>query len=174
MRLLAAFLLVVLSGLSNSAIGQQTSSNTVSSDQTDTTAYRTLFRRVILYKNLADQTEAAHSPKPHLRRILPERFALSDADSASLERLALAYQGEIGPIHQQAETVIKTFHARFPLGIIPHGVDHSPPPELKEIQQQEDAVALRYRDLLRNSMIEEDFQKLHTKVLQSFATPITR
>jgi hypothetical protein len=90
MRFLIVFLLVVLSGFGNSAAGQQASSSVLPSDKADRNAYRTLFVRAALYKKLADEAEAAQSPKPQLRRILPARFGLSDADAASLERLALA------------------------------------------------------------------------------------
>jgi hypothetical protein len=60
---------------------------------------------------------------------------------------------------------------RFPLGKIPKGADTGPPPELKDLQSQEDALTLRYRDLLRTSMREEDFQKTHTKIIANFNEP---
>jgi hypothetical protein len=170
MRLPIAFLLVVLSGLGNSAIGQQASSSVTASDKVDTNAYRILFRRAVLYKKLADEADAAHSPKPQLRRILPARLGLSEADSASLERLALAYQSEIAPIHQQITVVISQLRARLASGVT--GTDTGPPPELKQLQQRDDAVTLRYRDLLRTSMREEDFQKAHAKILESFGKPL--
>jgi hypothetical protein len=169
MRLILALLLVVLSGLGNVALSQQVgASGPVASDQGDASAYGILFRRAILYKKLSDQAEALHSPKPELRRILINRFGLSDDDGASLERLSVAYQGEINPIHLQMVAAITKFRARFPGGLVAPGMDKSPPPELTQLQQQEDAVALRYRDLLRNSMHEEDFQKLQTKVRETF------
>jgi hypothetical protein len=173
MRLLIAFLLVVLSGLGNSAIGQQAgNSAVVSTDRTDASAYRVLFRRVLLYKKLADEADAAHAPKPQLRRIVSNRFGFNDADGASLERLSLAYQGEINPLHAQITEVIAKLYARFPSGIAQKDSDTTPPPELAQLHQQEDAVTLRYRDLLRNSMREEDFQKVQAKVRDTFGKPI--
>lgn len=174
MRLLTVILLVVLSGSCNSAIGQQVSSAAASSDRVDTIAYRTLFRRAILYQKLADEADASHAPKPQLRRILAARFDLNDADSASLGRLSSQYQAEIEPIHQKITKAIKSFRARFPSGVIPRGADKTPPPELKELQSQEDAVTLRYRDLLRTSMHEEDFQKVNTKVRKDFSNQLAR
>jgi hypothetical protein len=170
MRLLLAFLLV-LSGFGNSAAAQQTSSSVVSSDKVDINAYRTLFRQAILYKKLADDADKSPKPKPELRRILATRYGFSDPDNATLQRLALAYQAEIAPIHQQVVAVIGKARARFPSGTIPHGADTSPPPELRDLQNQEDAVTLRYRDLLRTSMREEDFQKVHAKIIASFGKP---
>jgi hypothetical protein len=168
MRLMVALLLVVLSGLGNSAAGQQLNGSVGPVDRADRSAYRTLFRQVLLYKKLADEADKSPTPKPYLRHILADRLGLSDDNNTSLDRLAVAYQGEIDPIHKQVLATIASFHARFPLGVVPHGADTSPPPELATLQQQEDAVTLRYRDLLRNSMSEDDFQKFHTKVLASF------
>ncbi len=94
-------------------------------------------------------------------------LGLNAFDRASLLRLAQAYQAEIDPIHQQVVKRIHDFHARFPNGRIPAGVDHSPPPELGDLQKQEDAVTLRYRYLLQNSMRPGDFQTTDRKVLSS-------
>jgi hypothetical protein len=172
MRLLIVFFLLVLSGYGNSAACQQVSS-VASSDKVDISAYRILFRRTLLYKKLADEADAAHTPKPQLRNILPNRFDLDKADSASLERLSLAYQVEIDPIHAQVVAAIAKFHARFSSGIAQKGADDtSPPPELAQLQQEEDAVTLRYRDLLHNSMREEDFQKVQAKVRDAFGKPL--
>jgi len=172
MHYFALSFLLVLSGFGNSAAAQQTSSSVGSSDHTDAIAYRTLFRRAVLYKKLADEADASHTPKPQLRRILATRYGLNDSDSATLLRLALAYQAEIAPIHQQITDAVRTFQARFPSGIIPRGADSSPPPELRKLQDQEDAVTLRYRDLLRTSMREEDFQKANAKIRENFGKPL--
>jgi hypothetical protein len=104
---------------------------------------------------------------------LAHRFDLSEAERANLDRLSIAYQHEIDPIHARALVVIGQLHARFPSGIIPQGADASPPPELAQLQQQEDTIALRYRDLLRTSMREEEFQKLRAKVRKTFGNATT-
>jgi hypothetical protein len=167
MRLLIVFFLLVLSGFGNSALGQQ-SSSIAAPGKTDQVAYRILFQRTLLYKKLADEAESAHQPKPHLRRILANRYALSADDNASLERMAIAYQAAIKPVHEQMMVVAKQYRGRFPFGVIPPGMDATPPPELAQLQQQEDAVTLLYRDLLHNSMREENFQKLNLKVAADF------
>ncbi len=167
MRLLIVSFLLVLSGVGNSASCQQSSSVAVPG-KTDNIAYRILFQRTLLYKRLADEAESAQKPKPYLRRILANRFALSDDDSASLEKMAIAYQAAIKPVHEQLMAVVQQYRARFPFGMVPPGTNATPPPELAELQQQEDAVTLLYRDLLHNSMREENFQKLNSKVTTDF------
>jgi hypothetical protein len=171
MRLLLVFLLLVLSGSGNSAMAQQPTTSVVSSDKADMKAYRTLFRQAALYKTLADKAETTPTPKPELRRILAARYGFNDNDNATLQRLALAYQAEAAVIHQQVLAVFKKDQVRFPLGKIPQGADTSPSPELKDLQTQEDALTLRYRDLLRTSMREEDFQKAHAKIIENFNEP---
>jgi hypothetical protein len=168
MRLVIVFFLLVLSGLGNSASGQQSSSIAAAPGKTDNIAYRILFQRTLLYKNLADQAETAHQPKPHLRRILANRYALSDDDNASLERMAIAYEAALKPIHEQRMAVVKKYRAQFPFNVVPQGMDATPPPELAELQRQEDVVTLLYRDLLHNSMREENFKKLNAKVTTDF------
>ena len=131
-------------------------------------AYRTLFRQNLLYQRLADEAEASHNPKPFLRRLVQDRFQLSDEDYASLCRLSVAYQKEIDPMHQQIIETISKFQARLPSGVVGPEMNAEPPPELTTLQQQEDTVTLRYRDFLRNSMREEAFQKFKTRLLEKF------
>jgi hypothetical protein len=139
MRLPIVLSLLVLVGFGNSALCQQSSSAAVPG-KSDKIAYRIRFQRTLLYKRLADEAESAQKPKPYLRRILANRFALSDDDSASLQRMAIAYQAAIKPVHEQLMAVVKQYRARFPFGVVPPGADATPPPELAELQQQEDAV----------------------------------
>jgi hypothetical protein len=151
---------------------QQNPTSSASPDRLDRNAFRTLFRQSMTYEKLADEAEASHDPKPYFRRLLAARFQLSDDDNANLKRLSLAYQGEIDPIHTRVVEIITRFHARFPTGVIGPGEDPNPPTELKILEQQEDAVTLQYRDLLRNSMKEEAFKKLHATILESFGKPL--
>ncbi len=147
---------------------QQSNGAVASPERVDTNAFRTLFRQALAYKKLADDAEASPDSKLHFNQLLATRYRLNEDDNASLQRLAIAYQGEIDPIHKQVLEVIKKFHARIPDRVIQPGTDMSPPPELASLQQQEDAVTLRYRDLLRNSMREEVYQTFHARLLKDF------
>jgi hypothetical protein len=164
MRLLVA-VLCVLSALSSSSLSQPVVGTSNSTDHADMKAYRTLFRQAVLYKRLADQAETSTTPKPQLRRILAARYGFNDADNATLLRLALAYETESDAIHQKVLTIFKKDQERFQSGKIPRGADTSPPPELRVLQSQEDALTLHYRDLLRTSMREEDFQRARANIV---------
>ncbi len=147
---------------------QQLNEGALSRERVDRNAYRILFRQALQYKALSDKANPSQDPKPDLNHLLAARFGLSEDDNATLERLSVAYQGEIDPIHKQIVEVIQRFHARFPDKTIRAETDASAPPELSSLQTQEDRVTLRYRDLLRNSMREDAYQAFHARLLQKF------
>jgi hypothetical protein len=149
-------------------LAQQTLAIFDPQDRVERNAYRALFRQNLLYQRLADEAEASHNPKPYLKRLQPDRFQLSEDDYASLCRLSIAYQKEIDPVHRQVLQAISKFQARFPSGVVEPGADVEPPAELIALQQQEDAITLRYRDLLRNSMREEAFQRFKACLWSTF------
>lgn len=169
LRILTVALLAIPFAIPLSA-AQQTIPDAATSDKTDAIAFRSLFRRAAVYKKISDNAEAAHQDRSYFRRILGVRFALSDDDAAKLETISIDCQNEIIPLHTRALSVIAEFRARFPGGIAQPGVDKSPPPELSTLQVEEDSVVLRYRDLLRNEMGEEAFQKLVDKVRNGLGT----
>jgi hypothetical protein len=154
---------------------QQSTVSAESPERVDRNAYRTLFRQAVFYKKLAEEASASQGSKPDqpdFKHLLAARFGLNEDDNATLERLSIAYQSEVDPIHKQIVQVIKTFHARFPDMTVRPGMDTSSPPELGSLQMQEDKVTLRYRDLLRNSMREDAYQSFHTRLLQEFGKTI--
>lgn len=165
MRLPSSMFLAFIFGTCIASTGQ---SGLDSADATDAATFRILFNRDLLLNQLADEADTAGTPKPHFRKKLGNRFALADADRASLHRLALRFKEESDPLHAKVLISIASLNSRFPNGVIPHGVDASPPPELHLLELQEDALALRYRDLLHNAMLEADFQLLQTKVRATF------
>ncbi len=160
---LAGMLLVLASrGEAQSAI-----STPQAADTADAKAFRSLFRQTASYKALVEAAESGAISKPKLSHLTSDRFHLSDSNAAILENLAVAYQNEVLPLHQQALDYIEKFHARFPGGVIPKGADASPPTELAILQQQETALTLHYRDLLRESMPKGDFDVLVSTVRRS-------
>lgn len=143
-------------------------SGPIPSDATDPMTFRTLFNRDLLLNDLADEADTAGTAKPYLRKQLANRFSLSDTDCATLHRLAVQYKSESDPLRARVNVVLQSLNSRFPNSVIPPGADTSPPPELHQLQLQEDALTLRYRDLLHNAMREADFQLLQTKARATF------
>jgi hypothetical protein len=122
---------------------------------------------------MADKADAAGTPKPYLRNILRNRFDLSDTEDATLLRNALAFRAELIPIHQKAISLQSAYASRFPGRILNQISDRTIPGELADIQKQEDALVLRYRDLLHNDLGEHDFRLLDNKVLEVFSKPLS-
>jgi hypothetical protein len=137
-------------------------------DKVDARAFAVLFRRVDLFEKMAKAADQAGQPKPHLRRNIATRFHLSPGDSETLLRFANAWTAETAEINAQGATAVVNFHKRFPGGVARKGMDTSPPPELGAIQVHMDSVTLRYRDLLRTSMSETEFQRVQSQVRETF------
>jgi hypothetical protein len=56
------------------------------------------------------------------------------------------------------------FFKNFPQGVKTPGKDVRPPDELDELIGQENAVALRYRDLLLNDLGRQNFKKMVDRI----------
>jgi hypothetical protein len=141
-------------------------------NKTDAISYRLLFRMAAEYKQLADDATANHQDKSHFRRILAVRLEMSSDDAVSLERIAINCQNELAPLRARSLSIIREFRARFSGSIVTAGMDTSPPPELAILQAQEDSIILRHRDMLRNAMKEEDFQRSEKKVREMLSGAI--
>ncbi len=66
--------------------------------------------------------------------------------------------------------VIETFSAQYPNRVAPKGQKlPEPPPELKVMQAERNAIVLRGRDRLRAALGEQEFARFHDFVLRRFA-----
>jgi hypothetical protein len=137
-------------------------------DKVDARAFAVLFRRVDTFEKMAKLADQAGQQKPHLRRNISVRFHLSPGDSETLLRFATAWTADTTAIHTQGTQVIANFHKGFPGGVVRKGMDTSPPAQLGVLQAQLDSVTLRYRDLLRTSMQESEFQRVQLQVRETF------
>lgn len=154
------------------AYGQTSSATPPTNEARQAHAWRLLFRQSVTYNRLADEADAAGKPDPHFRRILATRLHLSDFDAASLLRISLAYQAEEDPVRKQIAAEIMAYRARLPFDRKALGKDVVRPPDLGPLHAQEDEIALRYRDLLRNAMRPEDFQKMVSRIQITFGVTL--
>jgi hypothetical protein len=165
--------LVVLMALGPSCLecstfAQQATEDPVIEKNLEAIAFRMLFRRVADYKKMSDDAEVAHRDKTYLRRILPDRLKLSADDATRLERISIDCQKDIEPLEEEALVVMEKFSSRFPRGMVAAGMDISPPPELAILEELEDSVVLRHRDLLKGEMRAEDYQQTDHEVRRMF------
>ena len=96
---------------------------------------------------------------------MPDLLSLDEPETALLERLTRSYKEEIRPLHLRALALNQQLKQTSS-----EKLQFTPqiPIEINQIQDQEDAVALRYRDLFRNGLAERRFQEIHAQVLRQF------
>ena len=111
---------------------------------------------------------ALKGSSPRLSTIQAARYGMNDAESIALLSMAQSYKTELLPIRAEVTSVLAAFHATLANSATFKDADHTPPSRLTELQQQEDALTLRYRDRLRNSMREERFQAFHKALMAKF------
>lgn len=150
--------------------GQTSHPSTSASGDIDAAAYAILFRRIAIYDKLANDADAANSPKPHLRRIVAIRLGLVGHDADILHSLASDYATEVYPIDRNVSDVVRHFHSQFPGNRIVPGIDIGSPPDLASLQLQRDIVARRYRDLLSQALNANTFKRVDSKILDDFGT----
>jgi hypothetical protein len=136
-------------------------------DIPDHVSYRHLFRYVAAIKKKAEEAESqgkdATSYRSHFRRLAN----LSDYHARVLDDVATQYLSEALPVDARARLLIETYRAQYPNGKVPHGQNPVPPPaELAKLREERDAITLRYRDSLRGSFGEEEFNNFHNKFVK--------
>lgn len=114
-------------------------------------AEHTKFR--FLFRHLANIQD-----KPGILREYQGKTGLKDDRFNELVQMAVEHEREVSFIDKQAKVMIDIFHAQYPPGKMPPGMAPPPPPkELLDLQDQRDAVSLRYRDRLKSRMGDEAY-----------------
>lgn len=153
-------------GASLPANAQNVSVDETAIKKADANAYRMVFRQVDAYKEMADKAKAAHENKEYLRKVIPGLIEVRDADAPNFERLSVGCAKELRALQAKVVRAIDRLHAqRLAPG---YKKESGPPPELVALQAEEDSVVLRYRDTLRNTMDEAEFQNIQLQVRTRF------
>lgn len=162
--------LVALSGLVSRAYPQSVAvSHTATVDQNsaDAKAFATLFRRVNTFEKMA-KAATPDKLEAKLNQVLPTRLKLVPDDKETLIRVASDWEKQVAPLRIQMVAAIQSFHsslANSGVGV----VDDSPPPVLKDLQGQIDAVTLRHRDALQNQLRPADFDRVAVETRKIFS-----
>jgi len=143
---------------------------TVDQNSVDAKAFATLFRRVNTFEKMAKEAAAKTPDKPEakLNQVMPTRFKLAPDDKETLLRVATDWEKQVAPLRAQMVAAIQAFHsslANSGVGV----VDDSPPPVLKDLQGQIDAVTLRHRDALQNQLRPADFDRVAAETRKIFS-----
>ncbi len=88
------------------------------------------------------------------------KVGMTDDEMLVLQSLAAECQAEIADLDNRAKSIIDEFRVKAAKAT---RLEDMPPlpPALKGLQQQRNAIALRYKEMLRTSLGEERFQRVN-------------
>jgi len=146
---------------------QPASPQSVQPEVPDEIAYRHLFRYVGKLKKEADELEGKGQDATSYRTHFKRAANLSEYHARTLDNIATQYLSEVQVVDARARQVIESYRAQYPGGKVPKGETPAPPPsELKQLREQRDAVTLRYRDSLRSTFGEDEFNNFNSEFIK--------
>jgi len=150
----------------------QGSAQSAQPDVPDQIAYRHLFRYVGKLKKQAEELEGRGKDATSYRTHFKRAANLSEYHARALDNIATQYLSEVQVVDTRARQVIETYRAQYPNGKVPHGEHPVPPPtELKQLREDRDAITLRYRDSLRSTFGDEEFNNFHNGFIKKRIVP---
>ena len=141
-------------------------------DVPDQIAYRHLFRYVANLKKQAEELEGQGKDATSYRTHFKRAANLSEYHARALDNIATQYISEVQVVDTRARQVIESYRAQYPNGKVPERETPAPPPaELKQLREQRDAITLRYRDGLRSTFGEDEFNDFNSKFVKKRIAP---
>ena len=131
----------------------------------DHVVYSFLFRNVVSLKAKIKELQAQgkiERRKPAFP--LQKEAKLDDARARALETIASDCLQAIARQDDKAKIIMDRYRAQFPDNKIPEGVTPPPPPELKIMWEERNAIVLRARDQLCAAFGEQEFRRFDQQV----------
>lgn len=130
-----------------------------STEVPDHAVYNFLFHNVVRLREKTRELQAQGraGQKPYFP--LQREARLTEGQATALEAIAFACRQQVTQQDEKAKAIIIAFQSRFPGGRVPEGGSPPPPPELKVMWEERNAVILRARDRLRAAFGEEEFAR---------------
>lgn len=114
--------------------------------------YRHLFHHVIALKKKSEDAERDGKDASQFRTHFKRQAGLNDSEVTLLNDIARQYDEQEKALDARARPIIDAYRAQYPGGQVPHGQTPAPPPpELRSLSQQRDALALQSKDQLRSA-----------------------
>lgn len=133
--------------------------------------YLFLFKRIENLEKRATEEEAKGKDGKIYRQHYKNKAKLSDEQNAALSKVAKDCLAEVSKKDAEAKKIIDKEHAKHPGGkLYPGEPIPTPPIELTTLQQERDAIVLRYIDFLKESFNEADFSKFQ-QFVEQYITP---
>lgn len=140
-------------------------SQTLAVEMPEHVPYMFLFHHLVFLKQKADELGQKGRGKSALLKRFQEDAKLTDGQFQALFQVASDCERQVAEQDDKAMAVINAMKASHPDGKLPAGEGPPPlPPELITMQQERDAIVLRARDRLHQTLGEEGFARLNTFV----------
>jgi hypothetical protein len=128
--------------------------------------YRSFFDQVNFLKRKADELDEKGLNGSGARTLMSRQTGLSEAQMQLVEQIINDCREEVKQQDEKAMKVSEAYRARVRNGPTPDGYLPAPPAELKAMQEERNAMFLRARDRIRETLGEEDFRRLDDFVMQ--------
>jgi hypothetical protein len=133
----------------------------------DYVLYDKLFRMVNSLKKKAQLPETAVEKAVALNDYFKQRANLTDEENQILQNTALEFMREVAPVDNRAGAVITEARQNR---LNKAAGEQTPPAELVNLQEQRNALALRYRDRLKEALAADAFTRFDEFVQDDFAS----
>lgn len=131
--------------------------------------YDQVFHLVIVFNDRAKSQEAKGEAVTLFRSYFKDEAQLNAQEDDLLTQTANNFNQEVQVIDAQAEVVIEQLRQQFPVGSTPEEQLIQPSPELLQLQEQRNKLALYYRDQLRVLLGDDKFNEFDNFVKGDFA-----
>lgn len=130
--------------------------------------YDRFFRMNVSLKRKTETQGANNEKSLGTKNYFKNRANVSEEENQVLQDLAEEYTRELIPIDNQARAIIARTRQSSPNGVVPR--DQPPPPGLVHLQEQRNALALQFRDRLKQSLGANAFDKFDGFINRDFAS----
>ena len=149
---------------------QEQSTLNQSKEIPDYILYEQVFSLVITFNDRAKSQEAKGEAVTQFSSYFKDEAKLTAQEDEFLTQTANNFKQDVQIVDAQAEIVIEQLRQQYPIGSLPEGQLIKPSPELLQLQEQRNKLALHYRDQLRVLLGDDKFNEFDRFVLGSFAS----
>lgn len=127
--------------------------------------YKHLFHHVMVLKRKAEEVEREGKDGRQFRTHFIRQATLTQEEAQVLEQVAVECEQAIQLLELRAKPVVDAYRAQYPGGQVPQGQHPAPPPpELRKISEERDAIILQARDRLHVALGDEKFTRFDSFV----------
>jgi hypothetical protein len=171
---IAVVLCVLTLALGALALGGQEQSKQALAPKRDNlpehVVYKHLFHHVAALKRKAEEAESQGKDATQFRTHFKRQAQLGDEEVQILNDIAIECDRQMKVQDERARVIILAYKAQYPGGRVPHGeLPKPPPPELRALSEERDAIVLRSRDRLREALGEGEFNRFNSFVKERVA-----